>query len=557
MAQPQQNITISAPAFYGLNTQDSPITQSPNFARIADQAVIDRYGRVGARKAMALASTTIPSETPGVGNSYSYVIDVMDRVNVNGTWWIVATGRRIETADADGSEVSVAYKVYRYNLSTDTLELCTVPALNDDSKLQFATLAPFNDKLYIMSATNETLVFDGTLTVGLISAEPGYIGINNTTAPTFKTGVGAYGRLWATGHGGDDQTVYYSDLLIAASAYDPGGSDPLSTAGKIDMREYWPSGQDSIVGIAAHNNLLIIFGKRSILIWGNPQGDPAAVGGIYLADTVDNIGCVSPGAIVNNGNDVLFLDDTGVRSLGRTIQEQSAPLGDLTKNVRDDIRELIERTQFPNTIRMCYVPDESMTLLVFGEHNIIYCMDERQRLEGGAAKVTRWTNVMVNDACFVEGSAADTTLFFGEALGAGVLTYLDTYLDYNGQSYTFKYYSHPLTFGDPARVKFVKQVDLTVVSSLADSAGAVKWAQNYDDNYKSKPITLTGGAADYFSEGEFGLDTYLDSQARVQRQKVNTTGSGEAISVGLEVDIFGNALSLQEINIQALLGRIV
>ena len=36
MANPRKNITISAPAFKGLNTQDSPIDMDPSYAAIAE-----------------------------------------------------------------------------------------------------------------------------------------------------------------------------------------------------------------------------------------------------------------------------------------------------------------------------------------------------------------------------------------------------------------------------------------------------------------------------------------------------------------------------------------
>jgi hypothetical protein len=49
MPQQLQNITIAAPAFKGLNTQDSPIDGDPSFASVADNCVIDQYGRIGAR----------------------------------------------------------------------------------------------------------------------------------------------------------------------------------------------------------------------------------------------------------------------------------------------------------------------------------------------------------------------------------------------------------------------------------------------------------------------------------------------------------------------------
>jgi hypothetical protein len=42
----------------------------------------------------------------------------------------------------------------------------------------------------------------------------------------------------------------------------------------------------------------------------------------------------------------------------------------------------------------------------------------------------------------------------------------------------------------------------------------------------------------------------------LRRYKTNTNGSGDLVRVGLETDIAGNSLSIQEINVQTLLGRI-
>ena len=45
MAQQLQNITVAAPGFAGLNTQDSPIGVDPSFAAVADNCVIDQLDR--------------------------------------------------------------------------------------------------------------------------------------------------------------------------------------------------------------------------------------------------------------------------------------------------------------------------------------------------------------------------------------------------------------------------------------------------------------------------------------------------------------------------------
>ena len=45
-----QTYSISAPGFYGLNTQDSSLDLAQGFALVANNCVIDKFGRVGARK---------------------------------------------------------------------------------------------------------------------------------------------------------------------------------------------------------------------------------------------------------------------------------------------------------------------------------------------------------------------------------------------------------------------------------------------------------------------------------------------------------------------------
>ena len=57
MAKPLQNLSVAAPAFYGINTQDSPVGLSPNFAKIADNCVVDTNGRIGARNGYNVLTT--------------------------------------------------------------------------------------------------------------------------------------------------------------------------------------------------------------------------------------------------------------------------------------------------------------------------------------------------------------------------------------------------------------------------------------------------------------------------------------------------------------------
>ena len=50
MAQQLQTISIEAAGFGGINTQDSPTSIDTSFARKANNCIIDKFGRIGARK---------------------------------------------------------------------------------------------------------------------------------------------------------------------------------------------------------------------------------------------------------------------------------------------------------------------------------------------------------------------------------------------------------------------------------------------------------------------------------------------------------------------------
>ena len=81
MAQQLQNITISAPGFLGINTQDSPIGLNPAYASIADNCVIDQLGRVGARKGYELLTTNGPAVL-GTSDGICCILEFISRANV-------------------------------------------------------------------------------------------------------------------------------------------------------------------------------------------------------------------------------------------------------------------------------------------------------------------------------------------------------------------------------------------------------------------------------------------------------------------------------------------
>jgi hypothetical protein len=510
MAQQRQNITIAAPAFRGLNTQDSPITLDASYASIADNCVIDQYGRIGSRKGF-LAITT--DTTPINGSNGIEVIK--------------------EYIDPDGTNVVFSAGNNKIFSGTTTL--------TDETPVAYTVTANdwkmvnFNDSIYMFQRNHEPLVYStASGAVEPMSSVTTAVG----TPPEANEVLSAYGRLWVADISADTSTVYWSDLLNG-SAWTGG------TSGSINLNKVWPNGMDEVVALAAHNDYLIIFGKNAILTYSGAT-DPATM---QLADTIANVGCVSRDSVQHTGTDLLFLSNEGVRSLSRTIQEKSLPMRDISKNVRNDLL-YINTQQINSPLRSVYSPEEAFYLISFSDSQFVYCFDMRTPLEDGSHRVTTWSNVNLRSFTRLQ----DGSVYVGSAEGISEYT---GYQDF-GSSYDMSYFSNPLTFGDSSRLKMLKEIIMTFIGGQGAQVN-INWGYDYTQAYTKEIVTIDSGSqVAYYNENEFNEpDSEYSASIIVDRPKTKTTGTGTVVTIGIEATINSNALSLQEVNIQAIIGRMI
>lgn len=86
MAEQLLTTTIQAPGFMGLNLQDSSVSLDNGYATVAQNCVIDKFGRIGARKGWTTAHS---SEAALTG---SYIKAIGELIDNSGTSYIVAAG---------------------------------------------------------------------------------------------------------------------------------------------------------------------------------------------------------------------------------------------------------------------------------------------------------------------------------------------------------------------------------------------------------------------------------------------------------------------------------
>ena len=502
MAQELRSINLVAPAFKGINTEDSPLAQDPSFAEIADNAVIDKRGRIAARKGHSVITTN----KTALGSGSIRAIKEFER--------------------SSGSNVVLSVGNNKIFTGTTTLTDATPGSYTitaDNWKI-----VNFNDKAYLFQASHAPLVYDGSSVVRLdsVTGAAGVVQGNEV--------LSAYGRLWVTGLSTSPSTVYWSDLLIG---HDYSGG----TSGSIDISKVWPDGYDEIVALAAHNGFLIIFGKRSIVVYQGAEA-PATM---TLVDTVAGVGCVDRDTVQYTGTDVLFLSHTGLKSFGRTIQQKSMPVSSLSGNITKDI---INALQTESTFfRSAYSPEEGFYLLTFVGQDNTYCFDVRGTTENGSYRVTRWPST---------GFTAYTRLDNGDFY-IGTSEGISQYVGYqdNGLGYRFKYYSPSLTFGDSSRIKILKKLKPTLVGAN-NATVFMKWAYDFEGTYATAEFTVGDQITGFFGESEYTTVEFTGGALTNQRS-LNATGYGTSVVVGLEAEIDGSQLSLQEINVMALIGKLL
>lgn len=514
MSQQLQTFSITAPGFYGLNTQDSSLDLASGFALVATNCVIDKYGRVGARKGW----TPKNSSTGTLGsNDVKLISQLLTEGGLNYTF--VAGNNKLFTLDS-GVLTELTYGGGG-----------TAPTISD-SNWQAVQL---NNCLYLFQSGHDPLVFDpavSTTTYRRVSEKSGYAG----TILSGNTAISAFGRIWVADSTTNKDTVYFSDLL-SGHVWSGG------TSGYLDISQYWPNGSDNIVALASHNNFLIIFGRNNVLVYSNAN-DPSAMS---LSDSITGIGCIARDSIANTGTDVVFLSDTGVRSILRTIQEKSAPFRDLSKNVRDDLM-LAVASEVASNLKSIYNPIDSFYLLSLPTSKVVYCFDLRGTLQDGSARVTVWTGIEPKSFWF---DNVNKEMLLGKT---GYVGKYATYLD-NTSSYRFQYFTNHTDLGAPSVTSVLKKLSVVVIGGTNQYV-SIKWGYDFTSNYYAQTAKIPDQGVDYFGESEYNIAEYTGGTA-LQTLVAYPTGSGKVVQTGYEADINGSALSIQKLEIQAKNGKIV
>ena len=448
-------LSIVTPGFFGLNTQESGVTLSPNFAEVADNVIIDKYGRLGARKGWTMQTTTGSAQLNGEPIKF-----MLEHVNADDSLDTLSAGNNKVFTGGIG-EVLTDVTPAAYTITSDNW-----------------SGANLNDTSILVQEGQEPLIYSSVATP-VVKTITTYTGVTQNFGTAYPNGViAAWGRYWSF----TKNAVYWStDIVDTAFPAFNGGS-----SGSLNIASVLPDNTDDIISIAAHNNFLIIFCRHHIVIYSGAD-NPISIN-FALQDIIVGVGCVAHKSVQNTGTDLIFLSDTGIRSLGRLLQEKSLPMRDLTVNVRDglldDLNTEASLAGNLDNISSVYSEINAFYLLSFPAIKTVYCLDMRSALENGASRVTIWNQYEADS--FLRLRNRDVLI--GKVNGIGkYIGYTD-----NTASYRVRYYSHYFDFGSPTTNKIIKKISATILGG-ANQQFTIKVATDYSGAYRSYPFVLKAG----------------------------------------------------------------
>jgi hypothetical protein len=523
MAEQLTTGTIAAPGFFGLNTQDSSVQLSSGFALEANNCVIDRYGRVGARKGWTKVNTSAAST-----GSFRAIYQVFKD---DGNVVLSAANNKIYSGTTTLTELAVRNSNdtanLTYTITDDNWQIAGMPYDTGATPSGHAILAQAGHPILVYHKLGATAHAHtgsyGLQRLGDIATNlPGSYTVTSFTPNIAMT---AFGRTWVADIANDRQTVYFSDLLNPAEW-------KTGTAGYLNISEVVPN-NDPIIALASHNGFLIIFCEKHIVVYKNPV-DPSA---LVLEDVITGIGCIARDSVASIGTDLMFLSATGVQSLQRVVQEKSLPFRDVSKNVRDELLSNVSSETLKN-IKATYFSTEAFYLLALPSTGFTYCFDTRGVLENGAARTTIWKQIAPTAFCVTQ----DRQLYIGKD---GFIGKYEGYED-NGATYRMSYFTNYFDFGSATTNKILKRINVTAIGGSAQPI-AVKWGYDYTRNYFSRGIILQRVEVWEYGTAEYGIATYTNGIA-LDIANIPASGSGTVMQIGFESDIDGTPLSIQKID---------
>lgn len=259
------------------------------------------------------ATATTRRGTTSLGNPNGLVTDIQ------GLAWFSTPSFAYMVAVSNGH-------LYEWN-ETSWTEFSAYTAVNATGQVCFAQLV---NNLFITDGSSHLFMWDGTTLTDL--------GTGSATQPPVAQFLISDGfRLWAGNLAGVPDGLACSNLL-----------DGTTWSSEFFQIRVGSGDGDYITGLIAWvNNQIVVFKRSSIwIVTADPSTtgdgiDGPGLGNATVQKVSDTIGCVSHRSIAIVGNDVWFLSDFGILSVGRVLAQNLQ--GQVNPPITLPVQDIIDR----------------------------------------------------------------------------------------------------------------------------------------------------------------------------------------------------------------------
>lgn len=494
MPKPLVSLTVPQIGTLGLNKQGADAQLPVGWATDATNLVFNNSGLLESRKGFSLEdSGNISALSEPFTRLHYYQDDAGDSAIV------IMTSTEVHT--------------WRNSIMTQVAGPLTT------SKLNAVTL---NGKCIIQS--------DQVSPIELTSAsDTSATAISGSGWQTTNVTASAYGYYWMTDSAG--QTLYRGGTVLSA--------DYASAVTAASLKEFWPNGSDEAVAIVPWNDLLLVFGQNSILIYREiTLGSGWTPSNIALYDAINSVGLADARSLADTSQGLWFVSYDGVKIIGRVNQEgQSIPIMDANQSINQYIQEFsIGGTP---SFAATYSPIDNLYILSikkkFSDVPNIIVFDTNIR-EGGYFRATEWeySNIDSDDSPYdLAYDYANRVVYF--VCDTDKLYSYGGYNDNSTDTYTITYKGAWNDFGEEVSSyqKILKNIDGRI-SGDDNDAVTVYWYVDFDDST------------------EYTFSTTLNNGLF----KAPLKSSGEVLKVGFSATIDGSKKVLKRYKVDTKIGRL-
>ena len=542
-----ESVSLLAPGFMGLNTNDPQVGMSSGFATRADNLVINKGGRLASRNGHKMINLDPDGElVSGALGDENYIDSIWRHDLPDGRKFYLANGNNKMFVGKEFIEELVLRGSFR-----NLVDITPYGASITGNRWQMQTLpeGSGSDATIYTIATqkkNPALVFDVDDITGprwreLTDLGTGPLGVTNFDPDAC---LSAFGRVWTANITENPYTIFYSDLLEPTNF-------STENAGILDISSV-VGNNDVIVGLAQHNNFLVIFCENNVVVYRGAE-DPDKM---VLEDVITGVGCISRDSIKATGKDLIFMSHSGVRSFTRTVQEKSMPMRELTLNIKDDVNTALIYETAPENIRAGYSEDGAFYVVTLPLNRKMIYIDLRMPLENGSARCSTWS--LTNGdlfSCFFDDTDGYNLIM---GVKGGVAKYEGT--TDRGDSYDIDYRSTPSDLGGAGQImdKIAKNAVLTIEGAKQQDFVMI-YGYDYTRNPRKILVDRDLGDSTYskysFPTSLYGVSKYPTIGIGIHRIRIPLGGAGESFFFGVNATILDELMSILKIDVFLKIGK--